>query len=134
MNIARMHAVALAVIVAISGASTGCASSGTAAGSPGSTSNVLTREQLASTNAITVYDGIATLRPNWLTSRGPSSINDPTPTTASVYMNGSEVGDIDSLKGIRIADVTAVRYWDAGQATSRFGVGHPRGVLEVMTQ
>jgi hypothetical protein len=35
------------------------------------------------------------------------------------------------LEGAQIAitGTTAVRYWDAGQASARFGMGHPRGVI-----
>ena len=25
-------------------------------------------------------------------------------------------------------------YWDAGQASARFGMGHPRGVIEIVRQ
>jgi hypothetical protein len=32
---------------------------------------------------------------------------------------------------MRVIDVTEVRYWTAGQASARFGMGHPRGVIEI---
>jgi hypothetical protein len=93
--------------------------------------NVLTREQLAATNSDNLYDAIAKLRPEWLTSRGPTSVSDPTPAVASVFMNGNLLGRSDHLREMRILDVSAVRYWDAGQAAARFGMGHPRGVIEL---
>jgi hypothetical protein len=33
---------------------------------------------------------------------------------------------------MHVLDVSEVRFWDAGQATVRFGNGHPRGVIELM--
>ena len=51
-----------------------CVRTVTAAGSAGTSRTVLTSEQLAGTNSSNVYDAIATLHPDWLSSRGPSSV------------------------------------------------------------
>lgn len=92
---------------------------------------VLTQEQLTNTNSTSLYDAILKLRPDWLSTRGPSSMTDPTPTLASVYMNGSMLGKVDYLRQMVALDVTEVRYWDPGRASARFGMGHPRGVIEL---
>ena len=107
-----------------------CASAGTTARST-SGRNVLTQEQLAATNSENLYQAIAKLRPDWLTSRGPTSVTDPTPTSPSVFMGGTLLGKADYLQQMRILDVTEARYWDAGSASARFGMGHPRGVIEL---
>jgi hypothetical protein len=99
-----------------------------------SSSNVLTQEQLAVTNAPNLYEAIRKLRPEWLSSRGATSVTDETPTVASVYMDGTNLGKVDALKEIRVLDVTQARYWDTGQASARFGMGHPRGVIELSRQ
>ena len=130
-----MRALTLAAIAAVS-VLIGCASGTTQSGPPKAAAerasrNVLTREQLAATNSDNLYDALSKLRPEWLTSRGPTSVSDATPTMASVYMNGTMLGKADALKDMRILDVTEVRYWDAGQASARFGMGHPRGVIEI---
>ena len=93
--------------------------------------NVLTQEQLAATNAETLYDAIVRLRPEWLSSRGPTSVTDATPTLASVFMNGNALGKAERLRDMHVNDVTEVRYWDAASASARFGMGHPRGVIEL---
>lgn len=93
--------------------------------------NILTQEQLATTNAPNLYEAIRKLRPEWLSSRGATSVTDETPTVASVYMNGTSLGKVDALRDMRILDVSQARYWDAGQASARFGMGHPRGVIEL---
>jgi hypothetical protein len=46
-------------------------------------------------------------------------------------MAGTFLGHTEYLKEIRVLDVTEVKYWDAGSASARFGVGHPRGVIEL---
>ena len=108
-----------------------CAGSAARAGGDRGASAVLTQEQLAGTDSGNLYDAIMKLRPAWLTSRGPTSVTDPTPTVPSVYMDGSMLGRADYLREVRILDVTEVRYWDAGRASARFGMGHPRGVIEI---
>src|SRR5437867_330096 len=73
----------------------------------------------------------ALLRPSWLTSRGPTSVTDATPATASVFMGGTFLGRADYLQQMRVAEVTTVKYWEPGAASARFGMGHPRGVIEI---
>ena len=125
-----MRAVTATLIVATS-LLAGCARATTESGANAGARNRLTQEELAATNATTLYDAIVKLRPDWLTSRGPSSVTDPTPTSASVIMNGNLLGRVDYLRQMRVLDVTEVRYWEPGQASARFGMGHPRGVIEI---
>lgn len=95
---------------------------------------VLTRSELVKTNSANLYDAIAKLRPEWLNSRGPTSATDATPTSPHVFMNGTQLGDVDYLRQVDVLDVSDVRYWDAGQASARFGMGHPRGVIELVRE
>lgn len=46
-------------------------------------------------------------------------------------MNGTLLGKADYLREVRVIDATEVRYFDAGSASARFGMGHPRGVIEI---
>ena len=111
------------VVVGCAGATQGTPSRGSG--------NQLTQAELAAANSDNLYDAIAKLRPEWLSSRGPTSVTDASPTSVDVYMNGNFLGRADYLRGVRLLDVTSVRYWDAGQASARFGMGHPRGVIEI---
>jgi hypothetical protein len=106
----------------------------TTASSGRSSRNLLTQEQLAPTNSETLYDAIVKLRPEWLTDRGANSLTDATSSSASVYSAGTMLGKVESLRQLRVNDVVSVRYWDAGQASARFGMGHPRGVIEVVRE
>jgi hypothetical protein len=111
---------------------TGCVSAPSQGALAPSSGSRLTRTQLASANSDNLFDAIAKLRPEWLSSRGPTSVADATPTSVSVFMNGNMLGKADYLKQVALLDVTEVRYWDSGQASARFGMGHPRGVIEII--
>ena len=108
-----------------------CASANTQGRSSQGTSNTLTIDQLARTNTEYVYDAIVKLRPSWLTTRGPTSYTDATPTAVSVFMGNTFLGKLESLREVRTLDLREVKYWDAASASARFGMGHPRGVIEL---
>ena len=101
----------------------GCASAANQGAASNSGRNQLTRAQLGAANSSNLYEAISKLRPDWLTSRGPTSVD--------VFMNGSMLGNADYLKELGVLDVSEVRYWDAASASARFGMGHPRGVIEI---
>ena len=109
----------------------GCASANTQGRTSQGTGNVLTADQLARTNSEYVYDALMKLRPSWLTSRGATSLTDATPTSVSVFMGNSLLGKVEALREVRVVDVSEVKYWDAASASARFGMGHPRGVIEL---
>jgi hypothetical protein len=109
----------------------GCAGATTQTASGRGSGNQLMQTELAAANADNLYDAIAKLRPEWLSSRGATSVTDASPTGVDVYMDGNLLGKADYMRQVRLLDVTSVRYWDAGQASARFGMGHPRGVIEI---
>jgi CRISPR/Cas system-associated exonuclease Cas4 (RecB family) len=124
------HALMLVTLTACVVAS--CAGATTQGRSSRANPNQLMQSELAAVNSDNLYDAIAKLRPEWLSSRGPTSVTDAAPTMVDVYMNGTLLGKADYLRQVRLLDVSEVRYWDAGQASARFGMGHPRGVLEII--
>lgn len=93
---------------------------------------VITAAQMLEVNANDVYDGVRKLEPDWLSSRGPVSITDSTPSIASVFVNGTQMGTVEYLHNLRPDDIDEVRYYEAGEASARFGMGHPRGVIDVI--
>jgi hypothetical protein len=92
----------------------------------------LTQTDLEKASSDNLYDAISKLRPEWLSSRGATSVTDATPTSVSVFMNGNMMGKADALRQMTVVEVAEIRYWDAAQASARFGMGHPRGVLEII--
>lgn len=128
MKARMLLAVAAAFLVA------GCSAAANRSTADSGDRSTLTHEQLTTTNSADLYDAIDKLRPEWLTSRGPRSMTDATPAMPSVFMNGQMLGPAEYLREMRVADVSEVRYWPAGPAAARFGMGHPRGVIEVTRQ
>lgn len=92
----------------------------------------LTGGQIRDTDTTDLYSAIQTLRPQWLGSRGPTSADDPTPTFAQVYVNGTLAGELDVLRRLNVQEIDHVRFWSPGQAATRYGMGHPRGIIEAV--
>lgn len=129
----RFHRFAL-LAASMTWLAVGCAGATTQGRSSSGSGTTLTQADLARSNASNLYDALAKLEPEWLSSRGATSVTDATPTGVDVYMNGTFLGKADYLRDVRLQDVTSVKYWSAGEAAARFGMGHPRGVLEITRQ
>jgi hypothetical protein len=96
--------------------------------------NLLTHEQIMGAGVQDLHQAVSRLRPQWLTQRGAVSVNDPTPPTATVFVDGAQAGSLSQLQRIELSNVGQVRYWTPGEAASRFGMGHHRGVIEITTR
>ena len=114
-------------------AAAGCASSSAAPNAPRGDRNKITAQQLARITADNAYDAIRLLQPQWLTERGPNSINAP-PASAVVFIDGSRAGDIDNLRSVLVSTVVEIRYLNSGEASNRYGLGLSRGAIEVTTK
>ena len=128
MRTSTLVALVLCSVIGACAPAPGATQAGSA---PGARNNVLTQAQLSATNSLNLYDAISKLHSDWLVTRGPTSVNDSSPSSVSVYMGNTNLGKADALREIMVIDVAEVKYWDAGQAAARFGMGHPRGVIEV---
>lgn len=96
----------------------------------------------------TVWDVVYSLRRTWLSTRGVSSINE-TPHYVHdedgnerlvqgqpeliVYLDEMRLGSVNQLRQLPMAGVVAVRYYDPSQATFRWGAGHSRGAIQVIS-
>jgi hypothetical protein len=47
-------------------------------------------------------------------------------------MDGIQVGTLDYLKTLYVIDIAELRYYPAGTASARFGMGHQRGVIDIV--
>ena len=94
-------------------------------------SNLIDRDEVASSTAIDAYALVQQARPNWLHQRGAISLRDPTAGVVQVYLDGQQYGDVNRLREINKQDVRELRFLGAGEAQMRYGVGHAGGVIEV---
>ncbi len=108
-------------------------------GSTGSVrGDVLTAEEIATTNAQNAYDAISLRRPFFLKSRGMRSLREaPVGQTVEypvVYLDRMYYGEIESLKTISVTTIFEIRYLDFNAATVQFGTGHTGGIILVLTK
>src|SRR5687767_2336792 len=82
----------------------------------------------------TAHDLITTLRPQFLRSRGVSSLRATAPTTATVYVDGMRFGEIESLRSLPALQILRVEYINASDATTRFGTDHVGGAILISTK
>lgn len=114
------------LLAAIVGVFAGCAGSGMSSGNP----DMLTSEQIEEAGtAINAYVLVQRLRPNWLRTRGRSSVQNP--GELIVYVDGSRRGGASALRQINVVNVESMQFMNANQATLRYGSGHDHGVIEV---
>jgi hypothetical protein len=124
----KLYLLALATAVA-------CASSGSSANNaPHTDRNVILQNELSSVPPGNLFDVIQRLRPNFLQSRGQSSITTTGGEYPTVYMDGRNYGDIGQLRQIISTQVETVRYYDAPSAQQRFGMISGSGVIEVISK
>lgn len=124
MSVRWMMVVVVAVAV-------GCAP---AAPSMRRDANLITQSEIVNSQAANLYDAITRIRPAFLRTRGPTSISNPGGDYPIVYLDNQRYGDIEALKGMSPVGVLAIRYFNAADATTRFGMGHVGGVIEVITR
>lgn len=95
-----------------------------------------------------VYDLVFALRRTWLNTRGIELSETPRVTllvgggaivtpatnpTLVVYLDNVRLGDQEQLRQLPVDGVLEVRFYDAAQATYRWGAGHNHGAIQVLT-
>ena len=123
----------LATLGCASGTATKSSTPGTPGSTPNRDRNRITAEQLTRITANNVYEAVQQLQPQWLADRGTNTINGPK-ETAVVYIDGARFGDLENLRGMQLNNVAEIRYLTSAEASNRYGMGLPRGVIEVTTK
>ncbi len=106
----------------------GCASGGAGAvGSSRGTSTRIVQEELTNLSQLNALAAIRRLRPTWLTTR--------TGAPPQVHIDGNfQMGGIETLRTVPIADIHEMEYLNAADATTRFGTNYASGVILVTTK
>lgn len=122
----KLQLIALAGVIA-------CASSGGGTGGPPPADrNVITQAELELAVGNNLYEVVEKLRPNFLRSRGATSITTPGEEYPVVFVDGRKYGDLSSLRTLIPRQVSQVRYYDGNSAAARFGVINAPGVIDVL--
>jgi hypothetical protein len=107
----------------------GCASAG--AGKRVTSRDLIQREEITSHWAANAFDLIQSLRPQWLWIRDEIGIGRANDIV--VYLDGARLGGRESLRGVSIMNLQALRFFNATAANLRFGAGHSYGVIQLST-
>ena len=127
----RRSALSYAVVALVGALAAGCRASLPGAGQERPDQQWVTREQVAEPRFSSAYDVVRALRSNWLSTRGIASLR--LKTEVQVYLDGVHLGGVDMLKSISTPAVQYIRYINGTDATTRWGIGHGRGVIFVGT-
>lgn len=101
---------------------------------------LLTREQISRTHAVTAYDAIERLRSQWLRQRGTTQLPPAAGSTQfeepqiQVYLDNQRMGTLENLRRIEIAAVQYIQFIPPAEASARWGFGHGAGVIYVSTR
>lgn len=94
---------------------------------PRGNARLISQEEIAQTPAPNLYELVQRLRPGWIQQRSAQGqFGYPT-----VYMGSQPLGSVDRLRELNPSNVAEIRYMDPIEATSRFGLGVPFGVIQV---
>jgi hypothetical protein len=108
-----------------------CSGRAVVSGAPRADRSLITREQIIEHGFTNAYEAVESLRSNWLLTKGPDSINNP--SEVLVYLDNVRLGGVQTLKTISVTSVQWIRHYDGLTATARWGLDHGQGVIFVST-
>lgn len=127
----RPHrAVFLALLLTLLPLLAGCSSSGQKQGTR-MDRNRLDTQEIQAGGFSDAFTAVRTLRPNWLSHRGVSSIN--LRESVKVYVDNTLVGGPEMLRQITVNSINSMRFMDGLEATQRYGLDHGVGAILVFT-
>jgi hypothetical protein len=145
------HTLLCAALAIASSSISACASSGTGKGlvmasevdatnpaAPRSRTQI-TAAEMRGTTATTLYEVVQRLRPEWLSSRGVTTLGAQSTRSGQapengvqVYIDTQQAGTVDVLRQLPIGSAASLRYYSAADAQTRFGLGNMGGVIQVL--
>ena len=98
-------------------------------------SNLITEQEVFATSGTTAYDVISKARPQFLKSRGRSSINPSAgEDKATVFMDGQAYGDLNSLRNIPAIQIHQIRYIRGIDAVATYGMQYGGGIIDIRSK
>ena len=84
-------------------------------------------------NEHTAMGLVRRLRPAWLRARGQKSFTDPSADYPVVYVDAIRRGGLSTLYQIPSSEILSLQFFGTADATTRWGTGHPSGVINIVT-
>jgi hypothetical protein len=95
--------------------------------------SVVSLPEIQSVRAESALDLVRKTRPNFLASRGVTTVLGNSSNYPTVYLDGIRYGSINSLQDIPASSVAEIRLYTAGQSAP-FGMGNVSGVLSIRSR
>lgn len=89
------------------------------AGGSGAEYNVLTAEEIATVNVMTLYDAVHRLRPRWLEVRAPRTFGGGVSGGILVFVDRTRLGGTDELRQLSTTDYAWLEYLTGSEAAAR---------------
>lgn len=109
-----------------------CSSNPSPADRPRFDASLITREQILQGQFTNAYDAVKILRGSWLNTVRPESFRYP--AVIPVYLDGVRLGDVSALSTVQALPIQYIRYYNAQDATSRWGMDHGAGAIYISTK
>jgi hypothetical protein len=101
----------------------------------GADPQLITEDEVVASLGTTAYEIIRSLRPNFLSYRGETSFNrNSSRPFPNVYVDDQPFGPVSILHSIPASDVSSVRLYRSGEATTKYGLGNLGGVIAISTR
>ena len=95
--------------------------------------NLLVGSELQGQSVSNLYEQVLRTRPNWLRTRGVSSLSHGGDAVV-VYRDGVRQGGVGILRDFDVHTVDSARFLSGPEAASRFGLDHQYGAIMVWTR
>jgi hypothetical protein len=95
---------------------------------------LITQDEIAHMRGGNAYDVIHSLRANFLSLRGETSLFATSSPYPTVYVDGMRYGSIDVLCDIPAMQIASIRLYRSWDAMTRFGYGNMGGVIAITTR
>jgi len=92
---------------------------------------VITEAELQAATERTLFELVQRQRPTFFRSRQVRSNTTPNPEPVHVFVDGTRVEGIESLRLFTPQNVKEVRFYEPSEANVRFGTGHHGGLISV---
>jgi hypothetical protein len=131
MTLAAQPATLLAVLLSLILLAPACAGRGTPAAAS-SDRSLISAEEMEGSGFTDAYSLIQALRPQWLRTRGATSINQR--EFVRVYVDDSLLGGPELLQQVTVHSIASIRHMTGLEATQRWGLDHGAGAIVIRTR
>lgn len=95
---------------------------------------VISGEDIRRESLSNALEAVNFFHPEWLVLRGQEAIYNPEADNLRVYLDNALLGGVANLAAISPLMIESIRFFDARQATNRWGTGHTHGAIQVISR